>query len=148
MPEIEWDDMFYHDSRMRRDFWHLIWPTTEYLNGTLEPSTCALETGYISGNMLFLNPEVLALMEPDILSQMRTYESVSVTPPNILNFPPHIKSYARVFMPRANVDNANKCEHSDPSDVGKIKAGQSCQCTEVAWFLLTSACLSRGMCTK
>jgi len=123
--------------------------------------------------LVFLLPKTLALMEPDLQSQMHvyraypwqrqppaasssplpltfhmgedirrsplrrdTFQSQQSMPPCATDIgntyssdssrappPPHIKSYARLL--RSNGDS-------------------ECTCTNLAWFLLTSACLSKG----
>lgn len=123
MPDPDWDD---RAEQLRQDSWYLIWPTADYMQCGISD-----EVGE-SNHMLFISAEVLALMEPDILAQLRTYEPLAVGGTNaVLAFPPHIKSYARVYRSIAT-------EHISDS------TQSACLCPSVAWFLLTSACLSKG----
>ena len=114
--------------------------------------------------LVFLLPKTLALMEPDLQSQLHVYDpypwllertnkeidskiscaelnrerslvetsSTHITPP-----PPHIKSYARVMS------NNVICRTESVDFDGNSSC---CVCYDLAWFLLTSACLSRGTC--
>ena len=127
MPETEWNFSLEKDIKLRQDHWRLVWPTVGRIDAAM-PSSDDRQSDFL----LFLSPEVLALMEPDVLSQLTTYE-----PSTIMDFigardtPPHIKSYCRVYDTK--YEDSNCCE--------SIR----CTCSEVAWFLLTSACFSKGM---
>ena len=130
MPEDGWDDLSSQNSKLRQDSWNLVWPTDPFIN-----AHCDLEAEGGSEYLLFMSPEVLALLEPDILSQLRTYEPLPLAAgAGGLSRAPHIKSYARIYATAASQSGG---AHTVDS--------QQCSCPEVAWFLLTSACLSRGL---
>ncbi len=76
----------------------------------------------------FLSSEQFNLIDPECLSRMTKYEEVN---PSLLPYSvsPHIKSYARVM---SNYENKGKVK-----DTGEVYSN-------LAWFMLTSACLSRG----
>lgn len=90
------------------------------------------EESPLSSGHFFMHSQTLALMEPDILQQMRTYVPNGVAKAlGQEGVSPHIKSYTRVY--------------SSPYDTAAISSLVSnCTCTPLAWCLMTSACLSKG----
>jgi hypothetical protein len=174
MPEAEWDSPSASQyDKTRHDYWRLIWPTQNFINhdclravkdkdnvadGRYEGSDdgAAPESEF----KLFLSPSILALMEPDILSQMRTYKPGPVSEGCWLQAcPPHVKTYTRLLPRGASRGASAQCvgrpvqsdEAADATDypdqehklIDKPEA--ECTCTSLAWLLLTSACLSQGM---
>lgn len=128
MPEAEWDCSSSEEGELRQDHWRLVWPTVAHIDAAT-PSSDEHQSDFL----LFMSPEVLALMEPDILSQLTTYEPSSIM--ELLgahDTPPHIKSFSRVYS--AKPEDGTDCKD------------KQCACTELAWFLLTSACFSKGVC--
>lgn len=150
MPEAIWEEP-HLSSCIRQDNWRLIWPTKSYIFDCCEKKNIRLneiDTDTLSrfdsvrlperdaemDFRLFMTPEILALMEPDILCQMRTYEPSSISMKCGTSLcPPHVKSYARVY--ESSCDKRIEAETEPTSN---------CTCIELAWFLLTSACLSKG----
>ena len=122
-------------------------------NDTAEIAEDVMETDYL----LFLSPQILALMEPDILSQLRTYKPSPITARcGVQKCPPHNKSYLRVlsrdhgFNTTGISNNNNNNNINDvallfqPTVTESLDEKSNCKCTDLAWFLLTSACLSQG----
>ena len=77
----------------------------------------------------FLTSDTFNLIDQECLSRMTKYEEQS---PSLLphTMSPHIKSYARL-MAKKNLSDSNIIRTEDKD-------------TNFAWFMLTSACLSRG----
>ena len=147
MPGEEWNLENNKGSKLRRECWEVIWPTVDLVPRGKCPklNSKPKETDF----MLFLSPEVVALMEPDILSQLRTYVPSSIAYRCSSEFfPPHLKSYTRLLSKDksrcGSVDDRTPGIQSVDEEAVRGLGGTSCTCTPLAWFLLTSACLSRG----
>lgn len=122
-----------------------------------------------SAGHLFFLPQQLMQMPPDVLSQLFTYENRSPhhqqhhhreeANHNLLIGIPHIKSYFRMMSSETlPVDTSSSSSSSwsssslSSSPVQCLASHRSdaagciltCTCTPVAWYLLTSACLSKG----
>lgn len=124
--------------------------------------------------LVFLLPKTLALMEPDLQSQMHVYRAYpwmhQLPPVTSSSSSPRLKMHgndthsplcqatplSRQIVPSgvAQVDNTAPSECSRPPPPPHIKSyarllrsnGDSeCTCSDLAWFLLTSACLSKGL---
>lgn len=96
-----------------------------------DPIGVVLRTGIV-----FLNPKIFALMEPDIQSAFHTYEPNSI-PSLQLQWKkvPHIKTYTRLMQGiQTSVEKLRN-----------IHVVPHCICWKVAWCWLTSACLSKGI---
>lgn len=164
MPEPGWGDssscadsggysLLPVSAKLRQDSWRLIWPTLTFINDVCCSSEMGTDNGEDGGQMeepehlLFLSPQVLALMEPDILSQLRTYiAGPGSTMCGLQTCPPHNKSYARMLSDRCQeVKSAGVSDCGDiSSDDETVVTQPRCSCPDLAWFLLTSACLSQG----
>ena len=114
------------------------------------------------GGLLFLTPSSLAAMEADIQDRMWTLQPSSA--PAIAAFTAarclHHKSYIRLMNRESlrGVDDDDRdrdrrrraswtASTATSSASGTIARGQwhrDCICTDIAWFHLTSACLSKG----
>mmetsp|Transcript_20900 Transcript_20900/g.30089 ORF Transcript_20900/g.30089 Transcript_20900/m.30089 type:complete len:707 (-) Transcript_20900:169-2289(-) len=105
----------------------LVWPSAQYI--TEQEKDIAAET---SQQGLFFLPRYLALMEPDLHAQMHLYEGRTCPCPRLstshLGRVPHEKTYLRMMPDTGNNTTDNR----------------QCSCKDVAWLLLTSACLSKG----
>eukprot|EP01038_Epipyxis_sp_PR26KG_P012574 gene12574-16862_t len=148
MPETSWLTEY---DNIRQESWKLIWPTKDYVRKGEQQSMREANNDYnqdsphnesSSSSILFLHPRNLAMMEADIHSQMMLYES------NYSSFfnedskkVPHIKSYMRVLyddkFPILGNNNAL-------NDEKECCYNLNCTCQELAWCLLSSACLSKG----
>jgi hypothetical protein len=101
----------------------------------------------LCGSMLFFHPKTFYLMEPDIHSQFYTYKPNYFIMESLCNCnfnffsisSPHNKSYSRYMqkIDSKTVLSSNAENNSDEHD--------ECVCYDLAWFLLTSACLSKGL---
>jgi hypothetical protein len=84
----------------------------------------------------FFSPSGLTDMPYDAHTQMYTYESRAVPGMadsyQLLPYAPHLKSYMRVINDSVTASGAG------------AGPGMHCSCISLAWFLLTSACLSHG----
>ena len=119
MPERYWDAC--HLGQMRQESYRLVWPCSEYMRGCIDPQT--LQNGSFEElGGLFLDPTALAAMEPDIHSQMFTYQAIA----KYHHISPHIKTYLRLLK-RRSWERNNRCT-----------------CSSLLWCLLSSACLSAG----
>lgn len=159
MPESFWANEW--DAR-RQECWRLLWPALSLVRRGIgshrlivgskmavfqeqshqEQLQC--RNNYVlkddTDSMLFLKPGVLATMELDIHERMWSLETSKapvMTP--LVDRCPHYKTYARVMAPKEE----SFC--TPPIDNPPLKSTVTeCCCPDLAWFLLTSACLSRG----
>lgn len=121
--------------------------------------------GDVSAGAYFLHPKSFYLMEPDIHSQFHVYKHnllqptarnpVSTEANRVNNFLssncPHNKLYCRLLAPDKEaaeyLDSA--CPESSASSSGKRSSENRkktrCICYDLAWCLMTSACLSKGL---
>jgi hypothetical protein len=129
MPEEYWDQEDQDSSlfKTRLECTKLLWPCVEdmqdlyfqlRLKSQHDPSLGEEEP------TVFLLPRSFALMEPDIHCQMFHYHSQ--LHPSCQKVP-HNKTYFRL------------------RSTGGVKRGSDqCLCDPVIWFMMTSACLSKG----
>ena len=162
MPENEWND---HSSDMlRNNSWRLLWPTQsaisrclisqciqqqndigetagmEYPDETAISNTCEGETSAPAG-CLFLKTSSLAATELDILERIYVLEpTVQYLGEEMASFTPHHKTYMRLMN---RIATRNDLLQSSGSSTPNASI-EGCTCIDLAWFLLTSACLSRG----
>jgi hypothetical protein len=175
MPESIWDEesqstaLSDDESHVRLECCRILWPTSTFMsqcgkdttrllketstkkdNQDLSSSSTTIHERFLSGNGLFFLPNTLALMEPDIQSQLYQYcglplkKRVDVSPIDSLelntsevkefHISPHIKSYFRLLS-----NELNSIQNS--SDIIK---SSTCSCHDIAWYLLSSSCLSKG----
>jgi hypothetical protein len=113
----------------------IMWPTTDFIKRiqkTKKPSKPEAPEAYDAGDgagFLFLSSQSFNTIDIDCISRMAQYEHSSPQQMSSLRCP-HFKSYARLF-------EGNEYELRRKHDVGKA--------AEIfTWFLMTSACLSRG----
>lgn len=109
--------------------WKLLWPTHDFVTELKKHCKSA-------GCGLFLFSNSLKQMKEDVHDQFYTYDP-SVAPifcGITEEKAPHIKSYSRVMS----------TSKSTSSITSSSVSGSMCSCTNLAWFLLTSACLSKG----
>jgi hypothetical protein len=105
-------------------------PSPASVASTVNPNDIiAAASGKENGSFLFLSSIAFNTIDLACLSRMSMFEPST---PNqmITNRPPHIKSFARVF--EGNEYQLRK-EHG-------VEKAEEC----LSWFMLTSACLSRG----
>lgn len=136
MPEDHWDAAAEDDDddcAQRSERWQLLWPSHDFIE-----QVCRLNRYNASSSkrgkedvanmrgMLFLQPRSFALMETDIHTQFAVYEPNPIAPYEqaVHRYSPHFKSYTRMLHSRC--------------------IGRACECQDIAWTLMTSACLSRG----
>jgi hypothetical protein len=109
--------------------WKLLWPTHDFVTRLKKSCKSA-------GCGLFLFPISLKQMKEDVHDQFYTYNPS--TAPIFCGVPeekaPHIKSYSRIMS----------TSRSMLSPISSSASESMCSCTNLAWFLLTSACLSKG----
>jgi hypothetical protein len=134
MPDHFYDDS--PDEYIRSEQWRCVWPSHRYMKHVhqqLSSNDDGNDLDYheetedmkpvMSGppEILFFHPKSFALMEPDIQAQFFTYQ----TNHHVIETHriPHIKSYTRLY---------------------KGSATGKCLCHQIAWTMLTSACLSKG----
>lgn len=122
MPEEFWVN---DQDKVRSESWSLLWPSNDFVEEIIQQQHYLRDVSSVRG-LLFLNSKTFALMEPDVQSQFALYEPNGIGAQKDMTerFTPHIKSYMRL--------------KSNLSPRG------GCSCPDVAWFLLTSACLSKG----
>jgi hypothetical protein len=114
----------------------IMWPTTEFIKRiqkSKEPAKSAApendEDAGDGAGFLFLSSQSFNTIDIDCISRMAQYEHSSPRQISPLRCP-HFKSYARLF-------EGNEYELRQKHKVGKA--------AEIfTWFLMTSACLSRG----
>lgn len=151
MPEHEWDTADHttacsQDSmqdKPRLESMKLIWPSSQYM------SAIKVDEGESDDALVFFLPQTLALMEPDLHCQMHLYEGWGLpcpftrsggedNPSGTELCVPHNKTYLRLMSSESKVSLQH---HPDnPSDQETV----GCACSDIAWMLLTSACLSKG----
>jgi hypothetical protein len=126
----------------------ILWPSLDYMNeinqngsqvrvpspdsvsnAVFANDTIATASGKPIGSFLFLSSIAFNTIDLACLSRMSMFEP-STPSQMITNRPPHIKSFARVFQGN---------EYQLRKEYGVEKA-EEC----LSWFMLTSACLSRG----
>lgn len=96
--------------------------------------TCVTSIASVSNEVSFnINSthqhNVSQLQDHSVISPAATKASHTIPPP------PHIKSYARVLL---SSDSTSRAANESKSESSK------CTCYDLMWFLLTSACLSKG----
>jgi hypothetical protein len=110
--------------------WRLIWPTDDFIKSNNDKSS-----PYSASAGLFLQPDVLFDMKEDLHDKFYTYSPSKCSIFNgKLHRPPHMKSFCRIMHSKHPM-------HMDSNSQDKRHA---CTCINIAWFLLTSACLSKG----
>lgn len=135
LPEAYWDDL--NNGGSRQEMYHLVWPSEALISSLHHcvsndeeeeqyDSEEEDEDGTGGNGPLFLSPEVLATLEPDVHAQMRCYAPLPRTPA----VAPHLKTYLRL--------------NNSASSSSKSSFSRSCSCAPVHWLALTSACLSLG----
>jgi hypothetical protein len=126
----------------------ILWPSLDYMNevnqnrsqvrvpspdsvaNAVNPDDdVATASGKPHGSFLFLSSVAFNTIDLACLSRMSMFEP-SIPSQTVTNRAPHIKSFARVFEGN---------EYQLRKDYGVEKA-EEC----LSWFMLTSACLSRG----
>jgi len=122
MPEnhvVNWDPQ-----------WRLVWPTMDFEQIHLASSSTSFLTSP-SRVLLFLNPASFDNMEEGIKSKFTTFvpNRAPKIQPITSVMGPHTKLYMRLM--------------GQPI-VAMSPSSDACSCCELAWCLLTSACLSRG----
>ena len=121
MPETLWDEgpqsfsQQQEESQLehknRQDVARIVWPTSDYVARTAV-DTC--------NSMLFMRPDILTAMAPDVQNQLHQYRC-TLAEPSV----PHQKCYLRLLSTPTNSES-------------------ECTCAALSWCLMSSACLSRG----
>lgn len=129
MPEEEWD--LDDDSlKTRLESTKILWPSSTHMKDIYSHVALVPEwSGHPNEEepTVFFLPKTFALMEPDVHCQMFHYTchtSLYRNHSRTLRVP-HNKSYFRLNTAKAH----DEC----------------CTCASVFWFLMTSACLSKGL---
>ena len=105
----------------------LLWPSQGYIDGI----NASNDSSRGAGGGLFLRGSSLQEIPIDVHDSMYTYkENLSVCSLLTENTGPHVKSYARLL--------------SSSLSESKSSSNSQCTCQDLVWFLLTSACLSKG----
>ena len=122
--------------------------------GDLNRDSGSDDEGDITGGAYFLHPRSFYMMEPDIHSQFHVYKpNLSLKkcdkedPDNeninklLSTYCPHNKLYCRLLA--SDGDAAEYLGSREDTETEK-QADRGCLCYDLAWCLMTSACLSRG----
>jgi hypothetical protein len=114
------------DKKQKLSRLSLIWPE-ETLSGT--------------SGLCFFTPEILMNMDEEVLEQMVTYvpwTNFAADSKEVLDHSIHIKSIARLLSDTEEGTDETIASQSLPPFTC------ACKCRKLAWFLLTSACMSEG----
>lgn len=141
MPESIWDEDF---EVLRSERWRMIWPSRDgmidiHRRNCVSPSKEDTNNAELNSNVvqgiLFFHPKSFALMETDIQTQFYTYAptEADVISQVSKRYSPHIKSYCRLL----DEDHVKQKQPQHGEE-------QKCSCYDVAWAMVTSACLSKG----
>jgi hypothetical protein len=134
MPEEYWDqdDQDSCTSKTRLECTKILWPSLESMQDLYFQLRLQSQRDPSLGEeqpTVFLSPRTFALMEPDIHCQMFHYHA---QPFPSCQKVPHNKTYFRLRSANGHEKRA--------SDSIRYQ----CSCHSVIWFLMTSACLSKG----
>lgn len=163
LPEDNWKVQY---DISKEHSWNLLWPTKDLIDHH------CLVSNNSSRCLLFFNPQTLALMQPDIHARMACYQpnTAAAVADLCSKTPPHIKSYTRLMQSDCNKQEDEERQlkrqrtqssaASAASELASASASAStipdlarepsvaatacCSCSPLAWFALTSACLSQG----
>ena len=131
----------------------LIWPSCELLRVINDTRRERWKRGedkhyFHSGSGLYLNDKSLDEMLADGWNRMYSYQSSSsvLCSASMMHAPPHNKSYGRIIKRSIKVNESNTLNENmnGTHQEGISKEGDVCICYDLSFFLLTSACLSRG----